>query len=57
MNNIYETGEWSMVFIEFTVTALKKKPKATKCSDHRTMSLIAHATNRVASVPGRRIET
>jgi len=22
--------------------ALKKKPKATKCSDHRTISLVTH---------------
>ena len=26
-------------FTEFTMTALMKKPEATKCSDHRTISL------------------
>ena len=35
-----ETGEWPMDFTEVTRTmiALKKKPQATKCSDHRTYS-------------------
>jgi hypothetical protein len=32
--------------------ALKKKPKATKCSDHRTVSIIVHA----AKILRRRIE-
>jgi hypothetical protein len=36
--------------------ALKKKPKATKCSDHRTISIIAHAANIVAMILRRRIE-
>jgi len=36
--------------------ALKEKPQATKCSDHRTVSLIAHTAKRVAKILGRRIE-
>jgi hypothetical protein len=36
--------------------ALKKKPQATKCSDHRTISLIAHTAKRVAKVLRRKIE-
>jgi len=35
INTIYETGEWSKDFTEVTI-ALKKKPQATKCSDHST---------------------
>jgi hypothetical protein len=35
---------------------LKKKPKATNCSDHRTISLIAHTANIVARILRRRIE-
>jgi hypothetical protein len=35
--------------------ALKKKPQATKCSDHRTISLIAHTAKIVAKIL-RRIE-
>jgi hypothetical protein len=36
--------------------AINKKPKLTKCSDHRTMSLIAHAAKIVATMLRRRIE-
>ena len=45
-NTIYETGEWPKDFTEITKIALKKKPQATKCSDHRTISLIAHTQQR-----------
>jgi retron-type reverse transcriptase len=38
------------------VIALKKKPKATKCSDHRTISLIAHTAKIVAKILRKRIE-
>jgi hypothetical protein len=36
--------------------ALKKKPQATKCSDHRTISIIAHRAKIVAKILRRRIE-
>ena len=52
INNIYETGEWPNDFTEVTMIALKKKPRATKCSDHRTVSLIAHTAKTLR----RRIE-
>jgi hypothetical protein len=32
------------------MTALKKKPKATQCSDHCTISLITHTHKTVASI-------
>jgi hypothetical protein len=38
------------------MTALKKNPKARKCSDHRTISSIAHAAKIVARILRRRIE-
>jgi len=38
------------------MNALKKKPQATKCSDHRTVSLIAHTAEIVAKILRRRIE-
>jgi hypothetical protein len=38
---IYETGEWPKDFTDVTMIALKKKTQATKCSHHRTISLIA----------------
>jgi hypothetical protein len=39
-----------------TMIALKKKPQATKCSDHRTISLIAHTAKIVVNILRRRIE-
>jgi len=47
INNIYETGECPKEFMDFTMIALKKKPQATKCNDHRTISLIAHTAKIV----------
>jgi len=37
-----------MDFNEVTVIPLKKKPTATKCSDHCTNSLITHTAKIVA---------
>jgi len=39
-----------------TMTTLKKKLQATKCSDHRTISLIAHTAKIVAKILRIRIE-
>ena len=36
--------------------ALKKKTQATKCNDHRTISLIAHTAKIVVRTLRRRIE-
>jgi hypothetical protein len=55
INNIYETGELPKDFTEVTMIALKK-PKATECSDHRTIALIAHTAKIVAWILRRRIE-
>jgi hypothetical protein len=46
INTIYETGEWPKDFTEVTMITLRKKPQATKCSDHRTINLIAHIQQR-----------
>ena len=51
INTIYEIGEWPEDFTEVTMIALKK-PQATKCSDHSTISLITHT----AKILRRRIE-
>jgi hypothetical protein len=56
INNIYESGEWPKDFTEVTMVALKRTPKARKCTDHRTISLTAHAAKVVASVIRRRSE-
>jgi hypothetical protein len=52
---MYVTGEWPRDLIEVAMIALKK-PKATKCSEHRTISIIAHAAKIVARILRRRIE-
>jgi hypothetical protein len=36
--------------------ASKKKPQATKCSDHCTISLIAHTAKTVANILKRWLE-
>ena len=56
INTIYETGEWPKDFMEVTMIALKKKPQATQCSNHRTISLIAHTAKIIAKILRRRIE-
>jgi hypothetical protein len=56
MNTIYETGEWPKDFTVVTMIALKKKTKATKCSDHRTISLIPHTAKIIAKILKRRIK-
>jgi len=55
-NTIYETGEWPKDFTEVTMIALKKNTQATKCSDHRTISLIEHTAMIVAKILRRRTE-
>ena len=55
-NAIYNTGEWHQDFTEVTMYALKKNTKATKCSDYRTISLIAHTTKIIAKTLRKRIE-
>jgi hypothetical protein len=56
INNIDESGEWSKDFTEVIMVALRKKPKARKCTDHRTISLTAHAVKVVTSVIRRTSE-
>jgi hypothetical protein len=50
MNNTYVTGKWPKDFTEVKMIAINKKPKATKCSHHRTITLIAHTTKTVARI-------
>ena len=56
INTIYENGEWPKDFTEVTMTALKKKTQTTKCSDHRTISLISHTAQIIVKILRRRIE-
>jgi len=56
INIIYETTVWPKDFTEVTIIALTKKPQATKCSDNRTISVIAHTAKIVAKILRRRIK-
>jgi hypothetical protein len=47
---IIETGAWTEGLIDVTKTAIKKKPKSTKCNNPDTINLIAHAANIVAKI-------
>ena len=51
-----ENKVWPKDFTKATMIALKKKPQATKCSDHCTISLIAHTTKIIAKILRRKIE-
>ena len=55
INTIYETVEWPKDFTEVTMIALKKA-QTTKCSNHRTISLISHTAKIIAKILRRRIE-
>jgi len=55
INTIYETGEWPKDFTEVTMIALKK-PQATKCSDHHTISLITHTAKTLRRRTKKKIE-
>jgi hypothetical protein len=56
LNNMCENGEWPKDFVEATMIALKKKSKATKCSDHRTVFLIGHTAKMITRILRRRTE-
>jgi hypothetical protein len=43
-------------FTGFTMTAIKKNPRATKCSDKCTISLVAHRAKTVVMILRRWIE-
>jgi len=47
--------QWSKDYTECTTVALKKKPKATKCDDNRTINTIAHRA-KIRIIIRRKIE-
>jgi hypothetical protein len=50
INSIRVTGEWPRDFTDVTMNTLQKIPKATKCSDHRTINLIAQTAKTEARI-------
>ena len=55
-NTIYNNGEWTQDFTDVKMIALKEKTKATKCSDYRTISLIAYTAKIIEKILRRKIE-
>jgi hypothetical protein len=48
--DICAIGEPTKDYFEVTMIALKKKPKATKCNDHRTVTSRVHTAKLVAKI-------
>lgn len=53
---MYETGSWPEDFTKAIMIPLPKKQNAVECSDHRTISLISHASKILLRILTKRIE-
>ena len=53
--DIYNTGTWPADFLRSTIVPLQKKPNAQRCEDHRTISLISHASKVLLRVLNTRM--
>ena len=54
--NIYLEGVWPDDFTQVVILPLQKKPNVTEYSDHRTISLISHASKILLRILNNRIE-
>jgi len=54
--DIYRTGIWPEDFLETIMIPIKKKPNATKCEEHRTISLLTHASKVLLKVLTKRLQ-
>src|SRR6516225_7306849 len=54
--NMYDTGKWPEDFTRLMFVPIEKKENAVDCEDHRTISLICHASKIMLKVLTRRIE-
>jgi hypothetical protein len=54
--NIYQKGEWPEDFTKAVLIPIPKKKNATACEDHRTISLITHASKIMLKVLTKRLE-
>ena len=53
---MYEKGVWPEDFTRIVMIPIEKKVYAMECEDHRTISLISHASKIMLKVLTRRIE-
>ncbi|KAL1447191.1 hypothetical protein WDU94_013942 [Cyamophila willieti] len=56
IHQIYETGEMPTDFTQCKITVIPKKAGTNKCSEHRTLSLISHASKILTNIMIKRIE-
>jgi hypothetical protein len=54
---LYVTGTWPEDFTRVVMVPLPKKQNATECADHRTISLISHASKILLRILTKRIES
>ena len=54
--NMYNTGTWPQDFTKVVMIPLQKKQNAVECADHRTISLISHASKIMLRILTNRIE-
>lgn len=55
INNIYRTGEFPADFLTSVFIPIPKTAKAMKCEEHRTISLISHASKILLYIIKKRI--
>jgi hypothetical protein len=53
---VYNEGVWPEDFTRVVMIPLQKKPNALECGDHRTISLISHASKILLKILTKRIE-
>ena len=56
-NQIYRSGIFPEDLKKSVFVTIPKKPKATECSDFRTISLMSHATKLIMTILLRRIQS
>ena len=54
---MYDEGIWPEYFTRVVMIPLQKKPNAEECEDHRTISLIPHASKIMLKILTKRIES
>jgi hypothetical protein len=52
---MYMEGKWPEDFLRSTIVPLQKKPNAQRCEDHRTISLISHASKILLKILNNRL--
>ena len=55
--DIYRTEAWPEDFLQTIVISLKKKQNAVTCEDHRTISLLTHASKIMIRIMTRRLQS